>query len=245
MKLLEKENKTLNEMPASGKGGEKPYPIDQWFMNTKQQLMSVVYWSQRQLPPSDMATYNREFIKIVKQLQQRHPASEERFQELLAQGKSMKMEGKLNEAPMDDRFAKEYEMSTKAFINHIKHELSSAEGADKSVLKKMLQNLMTVSGYPQLMARMTGMKETKSSKLKDILENQIITEGPDITELEPKDLIGVRFVHQTGLSGNELKDLEKIIKKFVGTVNSPMRKPKLSTDELAEIFARLASNYIK
>ena len=30
-------------------------------------------------------------------------------------------EGKLTEAPMDKRFAKEYEKSTKAFINHIKH----------------------------------------------------------------------------------------------------------------------------
>jgi hypothetical protein len=75
----------------------------------------------------------------------------------------------INEAPMDDRFAKEYEKSTKAFINHIKHELTSAEGSDKSVLKKMLQNLMTVSGYPKLMGRLTGMQENKSSKLKDLL----------------------------------------------------------------------------
>ena len=56
----------------------------------------------------------------------------------------------------DDRFAKEYEKSTKAFINHIKHELKTAEGSDKSVLKKMLQNLQTVAGYPKLMARIVG-----------------------------------------------------------------------------------------
>ena len=67
-------------------------------------------------------------------------------------------EGKLTEAPMDKGFAKEYEKSTKAFINHIKHELKTAEGSDKSVLKKMLQNLMTVSGYPKLMAKIVGDK---------------------------------------------------------------------------------------
>ena len=87
--------------------------------------------------------------------------------------KGLRPNESINEAPMDDRFAKEYEKSTKAFINHIKHELTSAEGADKSVLKKMLQNLMTVSGYPKLMGRMTGIKESKNmkkTKLKDLLE---------------------------------------------------------------------------
>ena len=65
--------------------------------------------------------------------------------------KSMK-----NEAEMDRRFAKEFESSMKAFINHTKHELQSAKGSDKSVLKKMLQNLQTVAGYPKLMARIVG-----------------------------------------------------------------------------------------
>ena len=48
-------------------------------------------------------------------------------------------EGKLNEAPMDKRFVKDWDKSAKAFINHIKHELKKAKGADKTVLKKMLQ----------------------------------------------------------------------------------------------------------
>ena len=60
--------------------------------------------------------------------------------------------------------------SAKAFINHVKHELKSAKGADKTVLKKMLQNLETVSGYPTLMGRVVGMKENKSSKLKDLIK---------------------------------------------------------------------------
>ena len=36
-------------------------------------------------------------------------------------------ENKLNEAPMDDRFAKEYEKSGNAIRNHIKHELSKSQ----------------------------------------------------------------------------------------------------------------------
>ena len=70
-------------MPASGKGGQRPYPINQWWKNTKQQLMSVVYWSQRQLPPSNKSTYNKEYIKIVNQLQQRHPAPDDIFKKKL------------------------------------------------------------------------------------------------------------------------------------------------------------------
>ena len=62
----------------------------------------------------------------------------------------------LTEAGMDKRFAKEFETSCKAFINHIKHELESAEGSDKSVLKKMKKNLETVAGYPKLMGKLVG-----------------------------------------------------------------------------------------
>ena len=36
-------------------------------------------------------------------------------------------EGELSEAPMDDRFAKEYEKSGNAIRNHIKHELSKSQ----------------------------------------------------------------------------------------------------------------------
>ncbi len=75
----------------------------------------------------------------------------------------------INEAPMDDRFAKEFEEQVKAFTNHIKHELSSAEGSDKTVLQKMHKNLLIVSGYPKLMSRLVGMKENNSTKLKDLL----------------------------------------------------------------------------
>jgi hypothetical protein len=87
----------------------------------------------------------------------------------MSQGKSTKFESKINEAPMDDRFAKEWEEQAKAFTNHIKHELQSAEGSDKAVLQKMHKNLLIVSGYPKLMGRIVGMNENKSMKLKDIL----------------------------------------------------------------------------
>ena len=64
----------------------------------------------------------------------------------------------LGEAPMDKRFAKNFEKDCKAFINHIKHELQSAEGSDKTVLQKMLKNLLVVLGYPKLMSRIVGEK---------------------------------------------------------------------------------------
>ena len=70
----------LNEMPkgaAKGKGGTTPAPINRWWENDKRQLMSIVYHSQRQLPPSDKGVYNREYINIVNQLQKKFPAPPE------------------------------------------------------------------------------------------------------------------------------------------------------------------------
>ena len=68
----------------------------------------------------------------------------------------MAKESKLTEAGMDKRFEKEFESSCNAFINHIKEEIKTAEGSDKSVLQKMLKNLLTVKGYPKLMAKVVG-----------------------------------------------------------------------------------------
>ena len=62
----------------------------------------------------------------------------------------------INEAPMDNRFAKEFEKDCKVLITHVKHEMKTAKGADKSVFKKMLQNLKTVAGYPALIGKMVG-----------------------------------------------------------------------------------------
>jgi len=62
----------------------------------------------------------------------------------------------INEAPMDNRFAKEFEKDCKVLITHVKHEMKTAKGADKSVFKKMLQNLQTVAGYPALIGKMVG-----------------------------------------------------------------------------------------
>jgi len=86
-------------------------------------------------------------------------------------------EAKVNEAPMDKVFQKDWNKSAKAFITHIKHELKTAKGADKTVLKKMLQNLETVAGYPALMGRVAGMQESRTMKLKDLLTERPISRG--------------------------------------------------------------------
>ena len=87
-------------------------------------------------------------------------------------------EAKVNEAPMDKVFQKDWNKSAKAFITHIKHELKTAKGADKTVLKKMLQNLETVAGYPTLMGKVAGMQESKTMKLKDIIKENGLGQLP-------------------------------------------------------------------
>ena len=59
-------------------------------------------------------------------------------------------EAKVNEAPMDKVFQKDWNKSAKAFITHIKHELKTAKGADKTVLKKMLLDVMSYGVAPYL-----------------------------------------------------------------------------------------------
>ncbi len=155
----------------------------------------------------------------------------------------------VNEAPMDDRFAKEYEVSTKAFINHIKHELSSAEGADKSVLKKMLQNLMTVSGYPKLMGRMTGMKESKTMKLKDLLNEAptIQKSKVDYSTMDLKSNINLKWrsyddmisdleqwieVSKDGMGDAQIRvmarELKELSMKYIGYKSADFDKPDFS-----------------
>ena len=65
-------------------------------------------------------------------------------------------------------------------------------------------------------------------------ENQL-NEAPDIMDLSAKDLMSARFGYKHGLSGGDLSDLKKIINKFVSQANR-MRRPKLSPDELGDVF---------
>ena len=42
-----------------------------WKENTKEDVMSYVYWQQGQMPPSDTEIYEKEWIKIQAQLTKR------------------------------------------------------------------------------------------------------------------------------------------------------------------------------
>mgnify|MGYP003645812407 CR=1 FL=1 len=66
-------------------------------------------------------------------------------------------EGKLNEAPMDKRFAKEWERNCKVLITHLEHEQKTKKlGAHKGTVKKMIDMMRTVKGYPDLMGSLFG-----------------------------------------------------------------------------------------
>ena len=62
----------------------------------------------------------------------------------------------LNEAPMDKRFAKEWQRNCKVLITHLEHEQKGKLGAHKGTVKKMIDMLRTVKGYPDLMSHMFG-----------------------------------------------------------------------------------------
>jgi hypothetical protein len=123
---------------------------------------------------------------------------------------------------------------------------------DRAVLEKEWENIVKQLHvkYP-IPADAEGMVdppegfigESKTTKLKDLLENQL-NEAPDIMDLSAKDLLSARFGYKHGLDYGDLNDLKKIINKFVTQANR-LRRPKLTPDELIEIFGKLISNYIK
>jgi hypothetical protein len=100
----------------------------------------------------------KDVIKSIKKLNPSIKLKHKAWKDNMSGGgvHSFIIESKLTEAGMDKRFAKEFESSCNAFMNHIKEEIKTAEGSDKSVLQKMLKNLSTVKGYPKLMAKIVG-----------------------------------------------------------------------------------------
>ena len=72
------------------------------------------------------------------------------------QDKQQIQEIELTEAPMDKRFAKEWERSCKVLLTHLEHEQKGKLGAHKGTVKKMIDMMRTVKGYPDLMSHMFG-----------------------------------------------------------------------------------------
>ena len=107
----------LNEAPKVKVDDGDPFPnMTKWWTYPKEKIMTFVYWTQRQMPPTDEKDYEENWQKVKSQLILRNPPPP-----------NVQLESKLNEAPMDDRFAKEYEKSGNAIRNHIKHELSKSQ----------------------------------------------------------------------------------------------------------------------
>jgi len=73
------------------------------------------------------------------------------------QEKKQLQKTELTEAPMDKRFAKEWERSCKVLLTHLEHEQKSSKlGAHKGTVKKMIDMLRTVKGYTDLMGDLFG-----------------------------------------------------------------------------------------
>ena len=90
--------------------------------------------------------------------------------------KGLRPNESINEAPMDDRFAKEYEKSGNAIRNHIKHEMGKGTvytANQKREFQRLDQIIKLAMEVPNKMAKIINepgkVREDKSSKLKDLL----------------------------------------------------------------------------
>jgi hypothetical protein len=120
-------------------------------------------------------------------------------------------------------------------IGLINKELAKLKKKDKDKGEKGVQGLSAADRKFQKQLNLA-----KSFKKMD--ENQL-NEAPDIMDLSAKDLMSARFGYKHGLSGGDLSDLKKIINKFVSQANR-MRRPKLSPDELGDVFNKIVSNFL-
>ena len=126
----------LNEAPKVKVDDGDPFPnMTKWWTYPKEKIMTFVYWTQRQMPPTNEKDYEENWQKVKSQLILRNPPPP-----------NVQLESKLNEAPMDDRFAKEYEKSGNAIRNHIKHEFHID---DKIKHKVALFTVNTNNGYTE------------------------------------------------------------------------------------------------
>ena len=156
----------LNEAPKVKVDDGDPFPnMTKWWTYPKEKIMTFVYWTQRQMPPTDEKDYEENWQKVKSQLILRNPPPP-----------NVQLESKLNEAPMDDRFAKEYEKSGNAIRNHIKHELSKKmvyTANQERELQRLDQIIKMAMEVPEQIAKVVNepgkVRENKSTKLKDLL----------------------------------------------------------------------------
>ncbi len=68
--------KTARELKTSD---ASPFPnMKKWWMEPKDKIMRFVYWAKGQLPPSNKRDFDKNWKKVVEQLQEKHPAPTER-----------------------------------------------------------------------------------------------------------------------------------------------------------------------
>ena len=68
----------------------------------------------------------------------------------------------ISEAPMDSRFQKEWEKSSKALLNHIKHELSKGpKGQTRAQLQLYAKEIAKAMEIPSKLGAIVGMQEYK------------------------------------------------------------------------------------
>lgn len=92
---------------------------------------------------------------------------------IFGEGK-IKVEGKLNEAPMDKRFQREWERNCKVLLTHLKHEYKNrrndrTESAEISDFISIIEDAMKV---PAEMAEIVGMQEGKLTEGKTRLDEK-------------------------------------------------------------------------
>tara|TARA_R100001377_G_scaffold81048_1_gene60335 strand:+ start:1082 stop:3220 length:2139 start_codon:yes stop_codon:yes gene_type:complete len=109
----------------------------------------------------------KKYIKIAGTLSKQKRSMEAAMEKMITQlDKDVEYigEGKINEAPMDKRFAKEWERNCKVLLTHIKHEESKKNRENFRLLNNLTNQVKDAMNVPAMLAKIVGMQEGKSVK---------------------------------------------------------------------------------
>jgi len=130
----------------------------------------------------------KKYIKIAGTLSKQKRSMEAAMEKMITQlDKDVEYigEGKINEAPMDKRFAKEWERNCKVLLTHIKHEESKKNRENFRLLNNLTNQVKDAMNVPAMLSKIVGMQEGKLAEA-TILANvyYIDSEGSAVPEHE-------------------------------------------------------------
>ena len=171
-KMIQALDKDAKLVMKEGKLNEATKPFDTRFVREWEKMVDFVQSKMEEFNKNPKIKKNNSlfgmargaynYMNSVKPI----PGQWLKIEKMLGEGKLS--EDKLNEAPMDVRFSKEFERDCKVLLTHIKHEMKNREKLKKfgNKLRACEKRITDAMEVPKLLSQIVGTNEAKTFKSK-------------------------------------------------------------------------------